>query len=105
LTNIALLRGSQAWSSRYANEGSDYVLLASISRSDRSRCRTTLWFWFRVTPEESHITPRGNLPRFGNQCPITYSLATVSSGLLGIVINPSFLELFQHKQTISLKIL
>jgi len=25
-----------------------------------------MWFWFCVTPEESHITPGGNLPQFGN---------------------------------------
>jgi len=51
--------GSQTCLSPYPNQGSDYALLSSMVHSDRSIYRTTLWFWFHVTPIEWHITPGG----------------------------------------------
>ena len=51
--------GSQTYSSRYLNQGSNYVLLPSIFRSYRSWYRTTLWFWFCIIPRRIAYYPQG----------------------------------------------
>ena len=53
-------------------QGSDYVLITSTFRSDRSWSKIILWFWFRITPQRIALDPRGIIyPQFGNHCLIT----------------------------------
>ena len=59
----------ESWSK---TQGSDYVLITSTFRSDRSWSRSILWFWFHITFQRIAHYPRGIIyPLFGNHCLIT----------------------------------
>jgi len=63
---------SQTCSSRYPNQGSNYVLLPTNKNFSHFMSKFLLQWsliiqnnnvvWFCVTPQESHISPGGNLP-------------------------------------------
>jgi len=61
--------GSQICSNRYPNQDSDYILLPitlNVLRREKYTTEQHCGFGFALPPEESHITPRGNLSHFGN---------------------------------------
>jgi len=67
-----------------------------------NRCRTALWFWFRITPTRISYFPRGVIyPQFGNHCFIQRRVenartVTLHENDFGLVESKAKIEFFEY---------